>query len=460
MKIQQQTTKNISPSHKGISPYNITAGLEENVLLNKALFDLTGSDIPWVIMANNKEERRERINRGALSVMMVFISPLVALPFINRFAMKNVTKLTPKFFSPQYNAIKLSNKYLVNAKETEKGLELLAKESSIGFIEKFWNKITGKKNIDTELQPKPDLNQKSRLGLLTQQQKMNTALVATHGEHKLNIKELLANSNNSYDVLRKKIITAKNIVLGFDLLMVAGVFGHIGFYNDWQTRKKTGRIGFSAELEMADKEVIEKRAKRQEEIREAKYAGFLSVLGATAIALPFAIKKGLSSTKPTKFANFVKEHAPKFDYVDAIFMSRLAMALSFIAAHTGVFLASRNKSEMKDNAIRSTTSISIFFLGDLLLASLLGQASDKVLKTKIINRENKGGALNKILPPVKTMKALKQTADKRTKAVATGIFWFNFVSLAALMGFAVPSLINKLVKKDVAKDAEKAQKTT
>lgn len=426
MKIQKQLSTNISPSHKGISPYNITAGLEENVLLNKALFDLTGSDIPWVIMANNKEERRERINRGALSVMMVFVSPLVALPFINRFAMKNVAKLTPKFFSQQYNAIKLSNKYLVNAKETEKGLKLLAKESSIGFIEKSWGKITGKKPV----------------------------------EHKLNIKELLKNSNNNYDTLRKKIITAKNIVLGFDLLMVAGVFGHIGFYNDWQTRKKTGQIGFSAELEMADKAVIEKRAKRQEEIREAKYAGFLSVLGATAIALPIAIKKGLSSTKPNKFANFMKEHAPKFDYVDAIFMSRLSMALSFIAAHTGVFLASRNKSEMKDNAIRSTTSISIFFLGDLLLASLLGQASDKVLKTKIINRENKGGVLNKILPPVKTMKALKETTDKRTKNVATGIFWFNFVSLAALMGFIVPSLINKIVKKDVKKDADKAQKTT
>lgn len=406
---------------KGISPYSITAGLEENILLNKALFDVTGSDIPWVIMANNKEERRERINRGALSVLMVFVSPLVALPFINRFAMKNVSKLTPKFFSRQYNAIKLSNRALKDAQSTEEGLKELAKESSIGFIERAWCKITGKKPI----------------------------------EKKLNVQELLANSNNCYEILRKKIITAKNIVLGFDLLMVAGVFGHIGFYNGWQTKKKTGQLGFSAELGMADKEIIEKRAKKQEEIRKVKYAGFLSVLGATAIALPIVIKKGLSSTKNTKLVKYIKEHAPKFDYKDAIFMSRLPMALSFIAAHTGVFLASRNKTEMKDNAIRSTTSISIFFLGDLLLASLLGQASDKLLKTKIINRENKGGLLNKILPPVKSLNSLKNAADRRTKGVATGIFWFNFVSLATLMGFIIPKMINKIVKKDVSKDVDK-----
>lgn len=414
---------NNKQTFKGISPYTITAGLEENVLLNKALFDLTGSDIPWVIMANNKEERRERINRGALSVMMVFVSPLVALPFINRFAMKNVCKLTPKFFSRQYNAVKLSNQYLKNAQATEEGLKILAEESSIGFIEKTWYKIRGKKPV----------------------------------EKKLNVQELLKNSNGSYDVLRKKIITAKNIVLGFDLLMVAGVFGHIGFYNGWQTRKKTGQLGFSAEMEMADKSIIEKRAKRQEEIRKFKYAGFLSVLGATCIALPIAIKKGLSSSKNTKLVNFIKEHSPKFDYKDAIFMSRLPMALSFIAAHTGVFLASRNKTEMKDNAIRSTTSISIFFLGDLLLASLLGQASDKLFKTKIINRNNKGGVLNKILPPVKSLNELKNTAGKATKGVATGIFWFNFISLATLMGFVVPKMINKIVKKDVSKDSE--QKT-
>jgi len=399
MKIGKQEKSQI---FNGISPYGVTTAIESNVLLNKAMFDVVGSDVPWIIMANNKEERRERINRGLLSVLMVFVSPLVALPFVNRFAMKNVAKLTPKLFSKQYNAVKLSNEHLVNAEKTKAGLKKLSEELKIDFT------------------------------------------------------PTIQKAGGDFEKIRKKIVDAKNIVLGFDVMMVAGVFGHIGFYNNRQTKKKTGQIGFSAELEMADKSVVEKRAKRQEQLKKIKYNAFLATLAAASIGMPLAVRHGMRSNKNTKFANYIKSHGKTFDYKDAIFMSRWPMAISFVAAHTGVFLASRNKSEMKDNAIRSTTSISIFFVGDLLLASVLGQISDKLLKTKIINKnpEHKN-ILNKILPPAKTLKSLENINHPRTKNVAAAIFWFNFAALSALMGFAVPTLINKMVKKDVSKDAEK-----
>lgn len=390
------------------SLFNLTSGLESNVLLNKAIFDITGSDIPWVIMANNEEERRERTNRGALSVMMVFISPLVALPFVNRFGMKYVSKLTPKLFDKQYNAVKLSNEYLTSAQKTKEGLEKLAQE------------------------------------LKAQKKPVN-----------LDVDDLLKRADNDYDKLRKKIINAKNIVLGFDMLMVSGVFGHIGFYNDWQTHRKTGRHGFSAEFNMADNAVIEQRAKKQEQIKKAKYIGFLSALAASGIVLPLVVRRGLGSSAKT---NFIKRHGEIFDYKDAIFMSRWPMALSFVTAHVGVFLASRNASEMKDNAIRSSTAISIFFLGDLLLASLLGQLSDKVLGTKVINRHPKNKSiLNGMLPPAKALKALENINDPKTKVIATAIFWFNFISLSILSGFIAPTIINRIIKKDVSADAQKVQ---
>lgn len=392
---------------RGITPYSLTAGLESNVLLNKAIFDITGSDIPWVIMANNDEERRERINRGLLSVMMVFISPIVALPFVNRFGMRYVSKLTPKFLHEQYNAVKLSNEFLTDAQKTETGLADLAKELK-------------KKNIN------------------------------------LDIPALLEKAGGSYDNLRKKIINAKSIVLGFDMLMVAGVFGHIGFYNDWQTKRKTGQSGFSAEFEMADKKIVEERAKKQERIKKYKYAGFLTALAASGVALPLAVRHGLITTNKTKFAKYIKSRGEIFDYKDAIFMSRWPMAISFITAHIGVFLASRNKSEMKDNAIRSSTAISIFFLGDLLLASILGQLSDKFLNTKVINRTPKNkNFLHGILPPAKRLKMLESIHDPKTKALATAIFWFNFVTLSILSGFIAPTIINKIVKKDVSLDEKK-----
>lgn len=397
MRIEKQQNYNITPKFKGFT--DLVMG---NIFLNKALFDLTSSDIPWVVMANNREERRERINRSALSVGMVFVSPLIVLPFVNRFAMKNAAKLTSEFGSKQWNAIKLSNRDLVNSQKTKEGLSKLSKDLNIDF-KPIVNKVGG-----------------------------------------------------DYDKLRSKISTAKNIVLGTDLMMIAGSFGHIGFFNAWQTKRKTGQNGYSAELKMADKEIIEKRAEKYKKTEKFRYGAFLAGLGALTVAMPMAIKRGLITQKAGKFADFVKKHGDKFDYKDAIFMSRLPMALSFLSAHFGIFMASRNSTERKDNLIRSSATLSIFFLGDILLASILGRLSDKHLKTNLIKRDGENKILNKVLPPVKKWEELKATSSPKSIKIAKGIFWTNFVVLSALMGFVTPFFINKLIKKEVSQEVKKS----
>lgn len=400
----------------------------DNVFLNKTLFDLTGSDIPWVVMANNKEERRERLNRATLSMVLVFISPILILPFANRIAMNKIVKLTPELFSKNFNAVRLSNKYLLSAEKTKEGLEELAKQK------KFSNELKNMYYKYIKRKPVP--------------------------EEKINLEELLQNVKGNtldekYDNLRKKISTAKNIVLGTDLFLVAAPFGHIGFFNNWQTEKKTGQIGYSAEMKMADREVVEKRAvkfKRNEKIR---YGAFLASLVGLVVGLPVAVRHGVVSQKAGKFNNFVKKIGEKFDYKDAIFSSRLPMVLSFIGAHIGIFMASRNNTERKDNVIRSSTAISIFFLGDLLLSSILGRASDRVLGTKMLKRKEKESWFNKLLPPMKNLDELKATKCPSTLQKAKIIFWVNFIFLSALSGVIMPHLINKIIKKDVDKDAKK-----
>mgnify|MGYP001809650159 CR=1 FL=1 len=398
MRIERQQNHNHTPKFNGFT--ELVMG---KVFFNKALFDLTSSDIPWVVMANNKEERRERINRSVLSVGMVFVSPLIALPFINRFALKNVTKLTSKFWSKEYNVIKLSNEYLTNPEKTKKGLEQLSKKLNIDF--------------------KPVLD---RVG-------------------------------GDYDKLRKKLATAKNIVLGSDIMLIAGSFGHIGFFNAWQTEKKTGQTGFSAELKMADKEVIEKRAADFKKREKLRYGAFLGVLAGSAVGLPMAIKHGLTTSKVNKFTTLIKKHGSKFDYNDAIYMELLPMAISFVAAHFGVFMASRNNTERKDNLIRSSASLSIFFLGDILLSSILGRISDKSrLKTNLIKRDGEKTFLNKYLPPIKKLEELiEMKHPPKDIKMAKGIFWLNFAVLSGLMGIVTPYFINKIIKEDVAEDANK-----
>lgn len=399
MKIRKQPQ---NQSFKGLSPYNITLALEENVLLNKALFDITGSDVPWVIMANNKEERRERLNRAILSFSLIFVSPLLILPFINRFAMRHIGKLTPKLFSKEYNAIRLSNEYLLSAEKTKAGLEELSKKMKIDFSS-IVNKVGG-----------------------------------------------------DYEKLRHKIISAKNTVLSSDLLLLAGSFGSIGFFNDWQTKKKTGQIGYSAEMEMADKEIIEKRAEKHEKTSKIKLGIFLASIAAVATVVPLTVRHGLISKNSSKITAFVKKYASKFDYTNAIFAKRLPLAIGLAIAHLGIILASRNKTEVKDNAIRSSTGFAIFFGGDIIMSSLLGRLSDKYLKTEIIKQHENKNFLSKILPPIKTIKELESAENKKSAKIAAVLFWINFISMSALSGFGTPYLINKIIKKDVQKDVEKA----
>lgn len=393
--------KNLPQPFKGFSPYGATELLDRNVLLNKALFDVTGSDAPWVVMANNKEERRERLNRALLSFGLIFVSPLVVLPFANRFAMKNITKLTSKLFSNEYNAIRLSNKYLINKEETQKGLKELSEKMKIDFT------------------------------------------------------PMIERAGGDCEKIRKKIITAKNTVLGCDFFLITGTFGNIGFFNNWQTRKKTGQKGYSAEMEMANKEVVEKRAEKYEKNQNIKLGAFWGILAGTIIGVPLAVKHGLISAKNNKMNNFIRKYAEKFDYTDAIFMKRLPLAIGLGAAHLGINLASRNETETKDNAIRSSVSFAIFFGGDILFASLLGKLSDKLFGTKLIKHQKEETFLNKILPKVHSLSEQKSLGCKKSLNTAIALFWINFTAMSALMGFVTPYLINKIIKKDVSRDVEK-----
>lgn len=416
---QQPYKKNInSPKFGGFTDL-----MMDNVFLNKTLFDLTGSDIPWVVMANNKEERRERINRASLSIGLIFLPPLLILPFVNKFAMNKIVRLTSEFSSKNYNAIRLSNKYLSSAEKTEEGLLELAKQKT------FSNELRDMYYKYIKKKPVP--------------------------EDKLDIPDLLKHVDKDYDKLRKKIATAKAIVMAMDLLIIAGVFGHIGFYNNWQTEKKTGQIGYSAEMKMADKEVIEGRAAKYKRNEKIRYGAFLTALAGICFGGPILVRHGILTNKTGKISNFIKKHCEKLDYKDTIFMKRFALFTSFLTANIGIFMASRNKTERKDNSIRSINTLILFFMGDLLLASGLGRLSDRFLKTKTIKQGDKKSLFNKILPSMKNLEELKATKHPETIRNAKVIFWANFIFLSIMNGIITPHIINKIIKKDVDADAQK-----
>lgn len=403
MKVHK-SSNNIDINNKKISKPNfkgtpmaglvgLATYLDERVLLGKAVLDVTALDAPQIIMANNNQERREKFNKVSCGFILGYLSPLVTLPLTNRLAMKHIAKLTKNFVAKDSNIIQLSNKYLVNKEETQKGIELLSKK------------------LKTDYKP------------------------------------LLEKVGRDYEVLRKKLINAKNSVLAFDFLFTSASIGSIGFFNNWQTKRKTKQDGYSAEFSMADKDIVQKRAesfKKKEPLRKMAWLGTLTTLTLS----PLLIRKGLTSQKTTAFNNYIKKISAKFDYTDGIFMSRLPLFIASCAIYSGIVLASRNQTEMKDTSIRSTASAITFWGGDIIIGSILGRLSDKYLKTDLIKKDIEKSFLNKLIPPTKRLRDL----NPRDKKIGAALYWLNLAILSVCMGFGIPYLINKMIKKDVQKD--------
>lgn len=211
-------------------------------------------------------------------------------------------------------------------------------------------------------------------------------------------------------------------------------------------------------MSMADKSIVEKRAERYEKTKKKKYLAFLGLLGAEVLGLSLAAFATLNSKNSGKFMTYLKNNAKSFDYNKGIYMSRLPLFLGFLTTLTANALASRNSTERKDIAIRQGVGGAVFFGGDLLLASLFTNMSDRIFGTKLRKRDNKS-FIRKIFPQVKPIKQVIEEVEsgkiqKCNKGAAAGIFWASMLLLMGAMGYLIPKTINKMIKQDVDKAAK------
>lgn len=391
------------------------AFLEENVMLNKALLDAS-VDVPFVVFSNNKIERKERLRRVSVNYSLCFLSPFLTLPLTNRLAMKYVGKLTKSLWSNNHKALHISNRFLNNTDSMMQELNRMSKKTNKDPFDILFNKIASNKKK----------------------------------EQILNIDELLKSCDGDKEKLRKKLIAAKNSVLSFDFLFSIGSICGMAFLNNKLTKDKTKTSGYSAEFELADKETIEKRAEKYQK-KEPLRKGITAGLVAAMTAFPLIINRGLASQKTTGLAGFIKNNAHKFDYTNGIFMKRLPLFMFLTAGMTGVALASRNQTELKNNLIINGSGLAVYFGGDILINSALAKLSDKFLKTEIIDKNAPKTLKNKILPPTIPIRNL----EGKSKKVASVNFFINLVILALTYGLGLPYTINKVVRKDLQKDKEK-----
>ena len=438
------------PNFKAGPLVNVATYLDERVLLGKAALDVTALDAPQIIMANNGQERREKFNKASFSFALGYLSPLVTLPLTNRLAMRHIAKLSKSYLSNQNNLIELSNRYLISKEAIQKGIKELSNKYNFSeILEKYGYDY---EKVRQELLKINDKNLKLPKKYLSSAQKTKEGIEKY--SKKYDFSELLENNNYDYEKIRKKLINAKNAVLAFDLLFTSASIGCVGFFNNWQTKRKTKQDGYSAEFSMADKDIVEKRAesyKKKEPLRKAAWLGILTALTLS----PILIKKGLTSHKVNAFNNYIKKIAPRFDYTDGIFMSRLSLLLASFGIYSGITLASRNQTELKDTSIRSTVSTITYFGGDILIGSILGRLTDKYLKTNIINKDVENAFVRKLIPPTKRLRDL----CPRDQKIGAALYWINLALLSVCMGFGIPYLINKMIRHDVEKDVNAQNKT-
>ena len=407
MRIQKETLYPINFQNAGI---NAAAYLEENVMLNKALLDAS-VDIPFVCLANNNIEKKERLRRVLVNYSLCFLSPFLTLPLTNRLALKNLTKITSKFFAKESNIIEISNKYLVNKNFLKEGLNKLEKQKNNELAKKLGRPLFKEEITDYS--------------------------------------KIIEKFGGDYEKLRKKLINAKTSVLGFDFLFSTGSVCGMAFLNNRLTKKETNKDGYSAEFELADKETVKKRAekyKKTEPLRESIAIGLVAAL----TAFPLLIKRGLIQPQAKGFLKMLKQNAYKFDYTEGIFMKRLPLFMFLTGGMCGVSLAARNKTELKNQLILNGTGLAVYFGGDILVNSLLSKLSDKIFKTEIIDKNAPKTFINKFIPPTVPIKELKG----KSKSIAALNFFINLATIAISYGYGVPTLINKIVRKDLKKEPQ------
>ncbi|HBG49746.1 MAG TPA: hypothetical protein DDW90_09660 [Cyanobacteria bacterium UBA9971] len=397
--------------------YKATAAIESNTVANRGILDIGGWLAPNVLMANNKDERKERLNKHGGYFLLAVLSPFVFMPLANRSSLK-LLGVTKNLFGKESHIIQLSKKKLANnAGEMVKGIEELGKK---GIENLFGKKIKIEKEFKAILNRFPDKEE-----------------------------------------LRKKLIAAQKFQFMADFIPLGFIAGSIPWMTNDITKKQTGRSGFTAEFEMADKQYTEKMAEKHEKTKHKKMLAACAITLGNTLLIPTIVAKSLTTKTPGSFASVIKRNAHLFDYTKGIFVSLLPYFLIDVFADIPHWiLASRDKHEMKDTSVRFGVALSIFFGGDYLLNNVVGRGLDRWRGTKLMNDDNfkNAGFFKKFLMPVNKFDKIKELEKvpenilKRTQKYAVGMYWGNMLAIMLALGFGTPYVLNKILKANIKND--------
>lgn len=428
--------------------YDITRKVQENTLLNRGIIDIGGCAIPQAVMSNNKDEGIERFSMSTLYFFMSIVTPFFMLPFLNKRCLSSAG-LVKDFKNAEKEIMQVSKKYL-----TKDGKYL-----SEG-IEKTGLRLDAAKNV------KEAKKKNLKLNLFEEMERLKKDGIK--GEHQKAFANILERYKGREEELRKKLIGVHKNVFTYDFLTTAWMWCATPYIATGITEKRTHKKGFSAAYDMVDQSKFDEKKYKADKRKKLAASALIATI--PPIIAPKMIMKSMTSKNGA-----LKKFASAFNYTDGMFMSKSIFALMWLLCdYPSQLVGSRDKLEMRDRAIRGAALFTMFFGGDFVLNNLAGRALDKFAGTKIMERKQgtenvKGGArLKQFFKDFKLspknfsdLDGIEASAKviNKTKKYGTGLYWFSLLSNCALIGFAVPALMNRMLKKSVHKEYQEPPKT-
>ena len=244
--------------------YNVTSKIESNAILNRGLMEACGYEIPFAIMANNKDERKERFMRATWFIISAFVAPVITMPLINKLVLRHFIKdLAPE----EIHILKVSKKYLTE--NTAKMREGFEKPAYTNIKDHFDNLL---KRFDNE-------------------------------------------------ILRKRLIKAhENIfIIDFAISAILGITNH--WVSTSLTAKRTGREGYVGEFNMADKKYTDKMSEKHRKTKNIKMISAYIIGIASAIIFPKLLARSMmkNASELGSVGKFFKNKAHLFEPDTIIF---------------------------------------------------------------------------------------------------------------------------------------------
>ncbi len=360
--------------------------LQNYPLVNKAVIEAVGTDIPTIGLARNPIERKELIFEQALTFLLFFVvAPAHALGY--RKLAHKAYNLPKQFMDVAFTDLKDLPTFKQAITQLPDKLARLNKETLLP-----WQK------------PKPFIKPNFNHITLT-------------------------------DPLRKKTLKAKTWMWSLDLMTVCALTGSIGFAKNIVGRLLSGTKHFTGEIGVVDQQQLDELYYKKPKGAAPKKESHKGAIVYTASAIIPAITGTLiwaACKKPhtgngigKRFMRGMATFSNRLDHRRGIFISLASLFGAATVFNIGLFTAARSKNERREVLMKKVPMQTTFFLGDLILMFL---ANYHYLKKKGIKPTSHIEVGIQRAP-----KELKKTVGKRLAKTFWGMFALNTIMVGGLV---------------------------